>query len=116
MLRLVEDSLPSASREADGARGVAEGFNLHAGSRIDANDRTRLERLCRYAGRPALSEARPGQQEDGRIIFHLKRLWPDGTRAVLLPPLQLVKCLPLMVPPPRAHLVAFHGVLSTHSA
>ena len=55
--RLVENSLSSASREADGARCEAGGFNLHAGPRIDANDRKRLERLCRYAGRPALSEA-----------------------------------------------------------
>ena len=116
MARLVEDSLAGASREADGARCEAGGFSLHAGPRIDANDRKRLERLCRYAGRPALSEARLGQQEDGRIIFHLKRLWSDGTRALLFTPLQLVERLALMVPPPRAHIVTYHGVLSSHSA
>ena len=114
--RLVEETLPGASREADGARCEAGSFNLHAGPRIDANDRKRLERLCRYAGRPALSEARLGQQEDGRIIFHLKRLWSDGTRALLFTPLQLVERLALMVPPPRAHVVTYHGVLSSHSA
>ncbi len=57
--------------------------------------------------RPALCEARLGQQEDGRIIFHLKRLWSDGTRAFLFTPLQLVERLALIVPPPRAHLVTY---------
>ena len=116
VVRRVEDSLPGASREADGADCVAGGFNLQAGPRIDGNDRKPLVRLCRYAGRPALSGARLGQQEDRRIIFHLKRLWSDGTRALLFTPLQLVERLALMVPPPRAHIVTYHGVLSSHSA
>ena len=116
VVRPIEDSLPGASCEPDGPRCAAGGFNLHAGPRIDATDRRRLKRLCRYAGRPALSETRLGQQEDGRIIFHLKRLWSDGTRALLFTPLQLVERLALMVPPPRAHIVTYHGVLSSHSA
>ena len=102
--------------EDSGCRWVAGGFNLHAGARIGANDRKRLERLCRYVGRPALSEARLEQAHDGRVIFHLKRSWSDGTRALMLTPLQLTERLALMVPPPRAHLVTYHGVLSSHSA
>ena len=114
--RLMEDSRPGASRQADDAQNEAGGFNLHAGPRIAANDRKRLERLCRYAGRPSLSEARLGQQGDGCIIFHLKRPWSGGTRALLFTPLQLVERLALMVPPPRAHVVTYHGVVSSHSA
>ena len=33
-------------------------FNLHAGVRVRAQDRTALERLCRYVARPPLSHAR----------------------------------------------------------
>ena len=97
-------------------RCVASGFNLHAGPRIGCDDRRRLERLCRYVGRPALSEARLQKHPDGRIIFRLKRMWSDGTHALLLRPLELVERLALMVPPPRAHGVTYHGVLSSHSA
>ena len=97
-------------------RCLASGFNLHAGPCIGGNDRRRLERLCRYVSRPALSEARLEEHQDGRIIFHLKRVWSDGTHALLLRPLELVERLALMVPPPRAHGVTYHGVLSSHSA
>jgi hypothetical protein len=33
-----------------------DGFSLHAAVRIEAHDRRRLERLCRYITRPALSD------------------------------------------------------------
>jgi hypothetical protein len=35
-----------------------DGFSLHAAVRVEAHDRKRLERLCRYITRPALSEER----------------------------------------------------------
>ena len=38
VVRLVENSLPGASRQADGAHRVAGGFNLHTGPRRGAND------------------------------------------------------------------------------
>ena len=39
---------------------VAEvgGFNLHAGVRVEADDRDALERLCRYMARPAVAAGR----------------------------------------------------------
>jgi hypothetical protein len=47
---------------------VAErgGFNLHAGVRIDADDRDALERLCRYVARPAAAAGRVSVLPDGR--------------------------------------------------
>jgi hypothetical protein len=35
-----------------------DGFSLHAAVRVDAHDRKRLEQLCRYITRPALSDER----------------------------------------------------------
>jgi len=42
-------------------------FSLHAAVRVEAHDRKRLERLCRYITRPALSDERVqiGQVESG---------------------------------------------------
>ena len=35
-----------------------DGFSLHAAARVEAHDRKRLEQLCRYITRPALSDQR----------------------------------------------------------
>jgi hypothetical protein len=45
-------------RIAFGPRAGIDGFSLHAAVRIEAHDRRRLERLCRYITRPVLSEER----------------------------------------------------------
>ena len=37
---------------------TVDGFSVHANVSIEARDRTRLERLCRYAGRPAVATER----------------------------------------------------------
>jgi len=37
-----------------------DGFSLHAAVRVDTHERKRLEQLCRYITRPALSEERIG--------------------------------------------------------
>ncbi|MCP4678483.1 MAG: hypothetical protein GY854_23835 [Deltaproteobacteria bacterium] len=34
---------------------ASRGFSLHAATRIDADDREGLERLCRYVARPPLA-------------------------------------------------------------
>ncbi|MCB9694232.1 MAG: transposase [Alphaproteobacteria bacterium] len=40
----------------------------------------------------------------------------DGTEAVRFTPEELVERLAALVPPPRAHLVSYHGVLAGRSA
>ncbi len=49
------------------------GFSVHAGVRVPARDRLRLERLARYAGRPPLSTERLSKLADGRLLYRLKR-------------------------------------------
>jgi Putative transposase len=46
---------------------VQEGFSLHANTHLHANDRLRLERLCRYGAGGALALERMSRAEDGRI-------------------------------------------------
>jgi len=49
--------------------------------------------------------------EDGRLLYRLKHRWRDGTTHVVFEPQELVEKLAALVPPPRFHLVRYHGVL-----
>ncbi|MBK6533177.1 MAG: transposase [Deltaproteobacteria bacterium] len=53
---------------------VAEvgGFNLHAGVRVEADDRDALERLCRYMARPAVAAGRVSVLPDGNVAYRVK--------------------------------------------
>ncbi|MFN8793620.1 MAG: transposase, partial [Betaproteobacteria bacterium] len=44
-----------------------------------AHDRKRLEQLCRYLTRPALSDARVQLTAAGQVELKLKTPWRDGT-------------------------------------
>lgn len=51
-------TLPAAESHSDEQLAKANGFSLHAGVWAGANDRAKLERLCRYIARPAVSNER----------------------------------------------------------
>jgi hypothetical protein len=89
----------------------ASGLSLHANVAVAARDRKRLERLARYVARPPLASSRLSQLADGRLLYHLKHRWRDGTTGVVFTPQELVEKLAALVPPPRFHLVRYHGVL-----
>jgi hypothetical protein len=92
-----------------------DGFSLHANTWVAPRDRERLEALCRYAARPAVSESRLAELPDGRIGYARKRRWRDGTTAVGMTNAVLMERLCALVPPPRKHLVTYHGVLAPAS-
>ena len=89
---------------------MVSGFSVHANVSIEARDRDRLERLCRYAGRPAVATERLSELPDGRLLYHLKRPWRDGTSAVIFERLDLIAKLAVLTPAPRAHLTRYHGI------
>ena len=93
---------------------VAEcgGVNVHAGTVIDGRDRRRLERLCRYMGRPPVCEERLERLDDGRVRYGFKSAWKDGTHAIVLDPLDFIARLCALVPPPRFHMLRYHGVFA----
>ena len=93
-----------------------DGFSLHAGAWVSACDREKLERLCRYAARPAVAESRLVELSDGRIGYALKKRWRDGTTAVVMTKAVLMERLCALVPKPRKHLVTYHGVLAPASS
>jgi hypothetical protein len=56
-------------RDADNAPAVGNvaGFSLHAAVAAKANQRDKLERLCRYVTRPAVAEKRLSLTKQGRV-------------------------------------------------
>ena len=56
------------------------------------------------------------QLEDGRVCYRMKRPLPDGRCELLLAPTELLRRLAALVPPPRRHLVRFHGVFGPNSS
>jgi len=91
------------------------GFNLQAATFVGALQRQRLEELVAYVTRPPLATDRLSVNDDGDLVYTMKRVFSDGTRAVLLSPMELLEKLCAMVPPPRAHQALYTGVFSSHS-
>ncbi len=92
-----------------------DGFSLHAAVRVAAHDRKRLEQLCRYITRPALSDERVQLSAAGQVELKLKTPWRDGTTHLVMSPLEFMQRLAALVPRPRLHLIRFHGVLAPNA-
>ena len=107
------ENIPPLSRSRCAA---ISGFSLHANVAVSARDRTGLERLARYAGRPPLATDRLSRLPDGRLLYRLKRRWPDGTSHIIFEPVDFVAKLAALVPPPRFNSVRYHGVLAPSAA
>jgi len=88
------------------------GFSLHANVCIPARARRQLEKLCRYVARPAVATERLSALPDGRLLYHLKHRWRDGTTHVVFERLEFVAKLAALVPPPRFNQVRYHGILA----
>lgn len=67
--------------------GKVAGFSLHAGVMARADERRKLERLCRYVSRPAVSEKRLSLTANGQVRYQLKTPYRDGTTHVIFEPL-----------------------------
>ena len=93
-----------------------EGFDLHAGVRVPAGQRDRRERVCRYALRPPLAEARITITPGGDVAVPLRRPWADGTTHLVFEPGAFLARLAALVPRPRVNLLLYHGVLGPRAA
>lgn len=98
----------------DAAEGVA-GFSLHASVAVKVNERKKLERICRYISRPAVSEKRLSLTRQGKVRYQLKTPYRDGTTHVILEPLDFIAKLAALVPRPRVNLTRYHGVFAPNS-
>ena len=96
--------------------GKVAGFSLHAGVAARAHERKKLERLCRYISRPAVSEKRLSLLSNGKVRYELKTPYRDGTTHVIFEPMDFIARLVALVPKPRVNLTRFHGVFAPNSA
>ena len=112
--------------------GNVAGFSLHAGVAARAHERDKLERLCRYIARPAVSAKRLSMTRNGQVRYELKTPWRNGTTHVIFEPFDFVfrmngmsrahgcagatiSRLVALVPKPRVNLTRFHGVFAPNS-
>jgi hypothetical protein len=79
---------------------------------VRAQDRQRLEQLCRYAARPPLAVDRLSRLPDGRLTYRLKTPWQDGTTHVVMEASELLERLAALVPAPRVHIIHYFGILA----
>ena len=87
------------------------GVSLHAGVSAKAHERAKVERLCRYITRPAVSTDRLERLPDGNLSYELKTPYKNGTTHVIFEPLDFIARLAA----PRFHLTRFHGVFAPNS-
>ena len=110
-------ALADAGHEPDAVRrarrlAVCDGFSLHANRHVSAESRRGLETLCRYGARPPIALGRLGLLPGGQVAYRLKQPLRDGRSVVAFAPDVFVRRLCALVPPPRAHLVRYHGALA----
>jgi hypothetical protein len=108
---LTLQTLPAVEADDRYAQVAKEaGVCLHAGVAAQAWERDKLERLCRYISRPAVSEKRLSLTSAGNIRYQLKTPYRDGTTHVIFEPLDFISKLASLVPKPKVNLTRFHGV------
>jgi len=108
-------TLPACDEPFGGGCGKVAGFSLHAGVAARADQRQKLERLCRYISRPAIAEQRRSLTPHGNVRYQLKTPYRDGTTHVIFEPLDFIARLAALVPKPRVNLTRFHGLFAPNS-
>lgn len=92
-----------------------DGFSLHADTWVHENDREGLERLANYGARGPLSLERLSQLPDGRLSYRMKRPSASGATSLEFPPVDFLRRVAALIPPPRVNLVRFFGVLAPNA-
>jgi len=112
---IVRDDRESICRYAPLCTSI-DGFSLHANVAIHNNDREGLERLCRYGLRSSFALSRLRFTDDGNIEYELKRPLPGGSTRMVCTPVEFLRKLAVLIPPPRRNLTRYHGVFAPNHA
>ncbi len=72
-------TLPASTEGEYGQLANTSGLSLHAGVFTNADEPEKLDRLCRYITRPAMSEQRLSMTQHGKVRYELKTPYSDGT-------------------------------------
>jgi hypothetical protein len=79
---------------------------------VEADQRGKLERLCRYVSRPAVAIEGLSLTAQGHIRYALKTPYRDGTTHVMFEPLDFLARLAALAPSPGVNLTRYHGVFA----
>jgi hypothetical protein len=91
---------------------------------IEEWDRDAQEKLLRYCARPPFALDRLARWDDEHLVYNFQRTMPDGRTCQVFDPMELLKRLAELIPPPwmypRApqktrNLVRYHGVLAPNA-
>ena len=96
-------TLPTNNEGEYGQLANTSGFSLHAGVSANADEPEKLERLCRYISRPAISEQRLSMTQHGKVRYELKTPYRDGTTGDRRAMLSLTQLILLASLPPSFH-------------
>lgn len=92
------------------------GFSLDASVRVEAEDRTGLQRLLGYCTRPAISlrrlEYRAGEE---RVRYRPLKGREGSPRLLEWTPVEFLRRFSRLIPPPRKNLVRYAGALGPRS-
>jgi len=115
--RAAQQRLPLGEAPSPSKRRCAflEGFSLHANTWVHENDRDNLRRLCAYGARGPLCNERLSLLPDGRVAYRMKRPAASGQTVLVLEPVEFLRRVAALVPPPRANLVRFFGVFASNA-
>jgi hypothetical protein len=91
-------------------RARGGGLSLHANTSTAAQDRSARERLCRYAGRPAIATERLARLQDGRLSYALERAWRDAATHVAFLAEEFLEKLCSLAPAPRVNLGRYRAL------
>jgi len=105
-------TLPANDHDNYGQLAKISGFSLHAGVFADTHQKDKLERLCRYIARPAVSEKRLSLTSTGNVRYELKTPYTERTTHVFFSPIDFISKLAALVPPPRLNLTRFYGLFA----
>ena len=81
----------------------------------EGHQRDKLERLCRYVSRPAVSEKRLALTPNVHVRYELKTPYRNGTTHVIFEPMDFMAKLAALVPNPLVNLTRFHGIFAPNS-
>jgi len=104
---------PDARQAACNASNV-RGYNLHAQTRVSAQDEAARLRLLRYVLRPAIAQDRL-HFDDGLVTFTMKRVFSDGSRVLRFTPQAFIRRVAMLIPPPRQHEITYVGLLAANA-
>jgi hypothetical protein len=95
---------------------VFERFNLHASTRLSAEDDVGRERLCRYLTRPVFALGRIRRLRDGNVAYRVKKVSRHRVTERVMSPVEFLGRLASLIAPPRYPLLRLHGVFAARHA